>query len=48
VSLIGESIEHGLAEPGIGKDLWPFGFGAFEKLPVRAHEKLPTCPVIKS
>jgi len=25
MSLIGQPIEHGLAEPGIGKDLWPFG-----------------------
>ena len=27
VGLIGEPVEHGLAEPGIGKDLWPFGEG---------------------
>jgi hypothetical protein len=25
VSLIGEPVEHGLAEPSIGKDLRPFG-----------------------
>ena len=25
VSLIGQPVEHGFAEPGIGKYLWPFG-----------------------
>jgi hypothetical protein len=27
VGLVGQAIEHGLAEPGDGEDLWPLGEG---------------------